>query len=308
MKPRQRAAVNPATLSWARRVAGFSVEDAGKRSGMSADRLTQWEAGKARPTLRQLRLLGKAYRRPSAFFFKSKPPEDPQGIPDFRLLPDGAPAEGDSPALRYEIRRAQSRRQTALEIMSLIGEVARPVVLSAHRADGPERVGDRIRDALGVTIPEQFRWRDQYRALREWTRATERVGVLVLQFSNVELDEARGFSFAESPLSVIALNGKDSPRGRIFTLLHELAHIALGQGGLCDLHEQDEGEWVEPFCNSVAAEALVPRKALLETSEVRNHRRCRSATFRRAKNMPANVSANIALNADSIVHPKFRLA
>ena len=171
-------------------MAGFSAEDAGKRAGTSTNRLTQWEAGESQPTLRQLRLLGKAYRRPSAFFFKSELPEDPPGIADFRLLPGGALGEGDSPSLRYEVRRAQSRRETASEIMALIGEVARPVTLTASREEGPEVVGDRIRDALGVTIPAQFRWPDHYEALREWTRATERVGVLVFQFSNVEVDDA----------------------------------------------------------------------------------------------------------------------
>jgi Zn-dependent peptidase ImmA (M78 family) len=107
--------------------------------------------------------------------------------------------------------------------------------------------------------------------LREWTAAAERAGVLVFQFSGVEVEEARGFSLSERPLPVIALNGKDSPRGRIFTLFHELAHITLDLSGLCDLHESAAEGWVEPFCNAVAGEALVPVPAIRSQPEVAGH-------------------------------------
>jgi Zn-dependent peptidase ImmA (M78 family)/transcriptional regulator with XRE-family HTH domain len=271
MMPRQRAAVTPALLSWARRVAGFSTDQAARKAGTSEARLAEWEAGEGQPTLRQLRLLSKAYRRPTAFFYRSETPPEPPGMPDFRLVQEGALDGGDSPALRYEIRRARIRRETALEITALLGHEPPAVDLAGRREEGPEALGERIRRFLGVGVATQFRWTDHYEALREWTRAAERNGVLAFQFSNVEVSEARGFSFSEHPLPAVALNGKDSPRGRIFTLFHELAHIALGRGGLCDLHDRDQGPWLEPFCNAVAAEALVPRDVLVDLPELGAH-------------------------------------
>jgi Zn-dependent peptidase ImmA (M78 family)/DNA-binding XRE family transcriptional regulator len=272
MIPRLRAIVNPDALNWGRRVAGFSTEDAAKRAGTSRERLEKWESGKAHPTLRQLRLLARAYRRPSAFFFRSELPPEPPGIPDLRLLPEAPFDQGDSPPLLYEIRRVQARRETALEIMGLLGDDPPEVTLRAEQRDGAETVGERLRTFLGVRYGIQYAWRDHYEALREWTRAAERRGILVFQFSDVEVQEARGFSLPNAPLPIVALNGKDSPRGRIFTLMHELAHVALGQAGLCDLHDRDHIDWVEPFCNAVAAEALVPRTQLPLAAEVREHR------------------------------------
>ena len=268
MPSRMRALVNAEALKWARRVAGFTSEDAARRAGTSENRLAQWEAGEAHPTLRQLRLLARAYRRPTAFFYRSELPPEPPGLPDFRLLPDAVMERGNSPALRYEIRRVQARRETALEILALLREVPSEVALRADRGDGPEVVGSSVRQFLAVSMEVQRAWKDHYEALREWTRAVEARGVLVFQFSNVEVEEARGFSVAHPTLPIVALNGKDSPRGRIFTLIHELAHIALGQAALCDLNDHDSAGWVEPFCNAVSAEALVPQASLLASPEV----------------------------------------
>ena len=50
-------------------------------------------------------------------------------------------------------------------------------------------------------------------------------------------------------------------------MLHELVHVALREGGVCDLEEdahRDAGEQeVEVFCNQVAGAALVPQSEFL---------------------------------------------
>ncbi len=266
-----RANVNSEVLAWARRVAGLNVPDAARKAAVRPERLQEWESGDRKPTLRQLRLLAKAYRRPTAFFYRSTLPPDPEEIPDFRLLPELELAMGESPALRYEIRRARGRRLVALEILGLIGETPSQPNLQATRQNGVHAIAERIRAFLGIDLAQQFAWRNRYEALRAWVAATEDREIFVFQFSNVEVAEARGFSISERPLPILALNGKDSVRGRIFTLFHELAHIALDLGGLCDLHESEDRGWVEPFCNSVAAEALVPEGSLLTQGLVRRH-------------------------------------
>ena len=92
----------------------------------------------------------------------------------------------------------------------------------------------------------------------------------MFQVSNVKVPEMRGFSISEYPFPVIGLNGSDSPRGRIFTLIHELVHIIRQQGGICDLHEAEveANEPLESYCNQTAAETLVPVSALLHERPV----------------------------------------
>ena len=141
-------------------------------------------------------------------------------------------------------------------------------------ADAPSALADRLRARVGVNLDTQFGWREQYTALRNWTDAVEACGVLVSQFSDVEVIEARGFSLIDHFFPLVALNGKDAPRAKVFTLFHELAHISLGAAGVCDLHDSgDDGQSrVEIFCNQVAADFLVPSPALLNDLVVARHR------------------------------------
>jgi len=91
--------------------------------------------------------------------------------------------------------------------------------------------------------------------------------VLVFQSTGVDVTEMRGFSINEFSLPVIVLNSADTPNGRVFTLLHEFAHIMLKEGGICDLNEDydlpSEKQRIEVFCNHVAGAALIPRQELL---------------------------------------------
>ena len=68
------------------------------------------------------------------------------------------------------------------------------------------------------------------------------------------------------------MNGSEFTRGRLFTLAHELAHLGLNAGGLCDLHEErrsdDLEDRIEMYCNAVAAAALMPRDAVLSVPAI----------------------------------------
>ena len=86
---------------------------------------------------------------------------------------------------------------------------------------------------------------------------------------SVELETVRGFCIAQKPFPVIVVNPKDSPYGRIFTLIHELVHIALGESVIQNTDFEEENtpnlDPIEVFCNQVAADVLVPENELLET-------------------------------------------
>ena len=104
----------------------------------------------------------------------------------------------------------------------------------------------------------------------------EDAGILSFQFGNVPLKVARGFSVSARTLPAVAANSKDAVHGRVFTLLHEIGHLALRQGGLCDLLEADSasstGPEIEAFCNAVAGAALVPVADLMSRPDVTGHR------------------------------------
>ena len=256
------ALINPELLAWARESAGMALDEAAERSHLRADQLRSWEEGISRPTMNQLRELARVYRRPVTVFYLPKPPKDFDAMRDFRRRPGGVLLH-QSPELHFEIRRAQARRQVAIELCQLLDEPVPKFTFAARVGDDPEGTAHRIRQLLGVGHGEQAAWGTAYQAFNRWRAAVERAGALVFQARSVEPDEARAFSISDTPFPAVVLNVKDrAPQARIFSLLHEFAHIALRQGGVCDLAEE-HAEPAEIFCNRVAGAVLVPRDQLL---------------------------------------------
>lgn len=268
-----RAKVKPELLEWGRASAGFTVEEAAAKAGVKPDQVTDWESGADRPTMNQLRALSRIYKRPISIFYLSKPPHDPGVMHDFRRLP-GEVALVYSPTLRLEIRAAYQRREVALSLLEELEQRPRPFTLRVALGDDPEAAAEHARQALGITYDDQVRWRDERKAYNTWRRAIEDAGVLVFQVVGIPTEEMRAFSIAEDVLPVIAVNVKDKPNGRTFSLIHEFTHLMLHESGLCDFDEDalrpPQEQRVEIFCNHVAGAALVPRERLLREPIVSN--------------------------------------
>jgi Zn-dependent peptidase ImmA (M78 family) len=249
----------------------LSVEAAAAKVQVKPAKVALWESGDARPSIPQLRKLANAYKRPLAVFYLPEPPQGFDALHDFRRLP-GEVAGKQSPELRRAVRQARLRRQTALELHRELEGDPPGFALTATLAEDPEAVGGRLRDFLGVTYDDQVRWRSPYVAFGAWRSALEAHGVAVFQVEDVDTGEMRGFSISESPLPAVVLNISDPISARIFTMLHETVHLALRDGGLCDLDE--EQRWppeelrAEVFSNHVAGAALMPEANLVAEPEV----------------------------------------
>ncbi len=275
------ALVRPDLLVWARESIGFTVEEAAAKLRQPAERLLAWESGAGRPTIAQLRTAASVYKRPLAVFYLSEPPRTFQVMRDFRRLPSDHQAGAYSPELHLAIRTVRARREVALDLLREVGDDPSIPSVPAGSAESVVDLAKAARALLGVPLEKQLGWRDKYKALRGWITALEDLGVLVFQTSLVDLSEMRGFSISDPPLAVVVANAKDSPRGRVFTLLHELVHILLNDGGLCDLRDAKGAHLsaerrTEVFCNQVAAEVLVPTAALLEDIEPDERRGARA--------------------------------
>jgi Zn-dependent peptidase ImmA (M78 family)/DNA-binding XRE family transcriptional regulator len=264
------AKIKPALLVWARNSSGLSVDVAAKKIGVKSERLAAWEMGEARPSIAQLRKAGEVYKRPLAVFFLPEPPKDFRPLSDFRRLPDSAEG-GWSPELRVAVRRAEFQQQVALDLYHALGEDPPAAPVLEETPSDPEQFGDQARALLGVSIRTQVEWTTAHEALSGWSSALEDLGVLVLQAQNINLKEMRGFSLSEGPVPAIVLNGGDSASGRVFTILHEFAHLLLRKTGVCDLHDRRDGaptDKTELFCNAAAASALLPTNAFLKEPAV----------------------------------------
>ena len=273
MSTAERIRVAPAVIIWARQSAGLDPDQAARKLTVSRTTLDGWETGDRPPTIKQLRKAAEAYRRPLAVLLLPSPPTDFSPLQDFRLI--SAADTPQSPELVSEVKRALTQREVFLELdevapMALVQSAQLPMIEQRMSSDA---AGALLREALDLDSVPRALWSRPPDALNYCLRAVETLGVIVIQTQGVEIDELRGFSISEPPHPVIALNGKDFPRPRLFTLFHELAHISLRVGGLCDLHEAETNrvmsqDYTEHYCNSVAASVLMPAHTILRNAAV----------------------------------------
>ena len=257
---------NPSLLEWARESMGYSLEIASQKASVNPEQLASWEAGDLAPSMAQLRTLARLYKRPSAIFYLKNPPRGWDAMRDFRRV-QGATQKDWTPELHSEYRRANEQRESALELLELLSEQS----LTDWKISAPNDetlatlARERLKEHSSLNDPTSPRG---YQRFAYWASALERCGVLVMTSDGVSVSEMRGFSIHADQLPVIMVNGKEAWNGRVFSLLHEYAHLLLQAGGLCDQRVTERPSVpvrvLEARCNAIAASILIPKSMLLQ--------------------------------------------
>jgi Zn-dependent peptidase ImmA (M78 family)/DNA-binding XRE family transcriptional regulator len=281
MPQRSEALIEKELLVWARESIGLDVTEAARRIHVKPESLAQWELGTIRPSIPQARKAASVYKRSLAVFYLPGPPREDFQMQDFRTIPEERRIH-KSPSLHLAIRQVHYKRDTAIQLAEELEDDIPPFDRQLSLRDNSEEMASRIRESLGVDANRQCQWKDIWQALNSWKEIIEQQNVLVFQVSGVTVTEMRGFSVWRKTLPAIALNSKDSPSGRIFTLLHEYIHLLLNTGGLCDdfgtfRAGPSKEEQTEVFCNYLAGRILVPADSLLNEDVVR--RKTKTSTW-----------------------------
>lgn len=254
-------AVNNELLAWARRQAQFDIPDAALVVGQTPDQLTRWERGLDVPSWTTLTKLSAAYGLPIAVFFLSEVPGIAGDSPpaDFRLAPRTYTDPKKSRDLRLAVRRVHGWRQIAGHLNAAYERDIPPTTLEAQPAD----VGAQLRLHLGIDDDIQLSWPSTENALLAWRNAVEDTGVLVFSL-RLDRNVCRGFSLSDGPDPPAIALATEAEQAKIFTILHEYAHLMLRRDGVCDQFQDSTAPGaVERFCNEVAANALMPETVLV---------------------------------------------
>ena len=255
------ANINTDMLTWARERSGISVPDFARRCGISEERLREWESGERKLTFNQAMRFAEKAHVPFGYLFLAKPPEEVLPIPDLRTL-EGQGVQRPSAELLDLVKLMMQRQEWYREYLQQHFAQANPYVGRASYSDSVESIVEDIRACLGVEPhPTRGKWDDYYRDL---VQRIESLGILVMRQGNLghhsrplNVDEFRGFAIVDEYAPIIFVNHSDALGARLFTLIHELCHIWIGQSGISDgntnTHRQEE-----VLCNAVAAEFLVP--------------------------------------------------
>lgn len=260
-----RVEVKPDLLRWAL-----------DRSRMDTDTaryatFSRWASGEGLPvTFKQLETFAHATHTPLGYLFLDEPPIEEVPIPDFRTLGNQGVSQ-PSPNLLDTIHEAQARQDWYRRYAAEQELPALRMFGSVSIGTPAETVADEIRRELDFGMDRRARFGSWEVALRQLIDSIERTGVLVMVSGIVgsnthrvlDPDEFRGFALGDPLASLVFVNGADTKSAQIFTLIHELAHIWLGESALSDA--QMAGQTAsdhEQWANRVAAEVLVPISAI----------------------------------------------
>lgn len=261
------AYITPSILAWARERAQLSLDILSAKLSVNIEKVEMWEKGEAKPTFKQAQTVAKILQVPFGYLFLAQPPKESLPIPDLRTINDTTPSE-ISPTFKALLNDIDRKQQWYKEYILESGEESLPFIGQFSPNDSIETVVVHMRETLGWTsgFASSANVKEEY--IRDISNKAEKVGILVMRNSilgnntgkHLSVNEFRGFAISDTHAPVIFINTSDAKSAQIFTLAHELAHLWIGESGISavDLHKQDNNE-IEKFCNSIAAELLVPK-------------------------------------------------
>ena len=261
--------LQPTVLRWARLRAGLSEADLADKIGVSKFAVAAWEANGSLE-IKFIERFAAATKTPLGFLFLAEPPKESLPVSDFRTVNAKRPA---IPSRRLLSIIYQCQRRQDWYRQYLISNGARPLpFVGKFTPDAPiEQVAKEISATIKLG-PEynqdSEKWED---AMRRSIESIEDAGILINKVGFAEnythnklsVKEFRGFALSDAFAPLIFVNGADAPAAQMFTMAHEIVHIWLGESGVSNLNQTYSGAYkIEQFCNSVAAEILVPDDAL----------------------------------------------
>jgi Zn-dependent peptidase ImmA (M78 family) len=270
------APATPSVIAWAIRESGYSLSALAILLQLPEQEIDSWTQGN-RPELNKLQAFADVVKRPFSAFLLPEPPVALEPLVKFRSASSGK-KRNLFPEERRRIREA-ARLQDVTSWLVREMKVPLPDVPSASTEREPEDVAHALRTRLKVPIETQLSWSSSSEALHAWRQAVEALGVTVLMLPMGE-ESCRGFCIWDDAAPFIAINTAWLPEARIFTLFHELAHLATRTNSACAEDDaprsSNAGDRAERWCERVAAAVLLPSLALSDVLEERASRAAQS--------------------------------
>jgi len=256
---------NRNNIKWAIQRAGVELEDL----LLSFPKLNEWINEESDPTVKQLEKLTKKLHVPFGYMFSDDLPEEKLTIPLFRT--DKDPSSKVSLNLYHTIQILKDRQLWLTEYMKESNYEKLPFVGKYNLDTEYLTVVNDIRETLDLNRNWASKHPTWERTLDFLTYKIEEAGVIVTFNGIVEnntkrkisVEECRGFVLVNEYAPFLYINSGDTKAAQMFTLIHELAHIWLGESAVFDLSNMlPADDPLELLCDQIAAEFLVPGKLL----------------------------------------------
>ena len=261
--------INREVIEWAIVRAGKDLEE----FYLSNPKVEEWVKGDTNPTLKQLEKFTHKVHVPFGYMFYKKPPMEEIPIPFFRTGKKNPHADKVSLNVYNTIQIVQERQIWLTEHLKDLGcedleFVGKFDVKTSHRT-----IVHDIRRTLGLSLDWASKHNTWEETLNHLTILIEEIGIIV-NFNGVvgnntrrviQPSECRGFVLVNKKAPFLFINSTDAKAAQMFTIVHELAHIWIGEtAGFDNKQMLPADDPIELLCDQVAAEFLVPKKYLID--------------------------------------------
>lgn len=259
--------IKPEIINWILQTIQFNSV-----ASSAVEQLYIWQNGEKTPTFNQVEAISKKINIPFGYFFLDKPPVEECPIVEYRTVKSNTIQEPSRNLLETQDLMTDIQEWMVNYVIEN-GQDELAYVGSVSCKDSVDVIANDIRKKLSLekewyststTVADSFRF---------IKGILDNIGILVMTNGIVgnntrrklDVEEFRAFTMVNKYVPLIFINTCDSDAGKLFSILHEVAHIWLGVNSFYNDNVSvgiEESE-IEKLCNAVAAELLVPEDSFL---------------------------------------------
>lgn len=259
--------INPILITWAISRAGFDLDTFLDNNPT----VQKWIEEVKKPTVKQLESFAHKVHIPFGYLFLSEPPKESIPFPFFRT--------GNQKTAKVSlnvfdtIQILQKRQDWITEYLQDNEHAPLSYVGRFNEFASAKEVVEDIRNTLELQPNWACNFVNWEETLAFITSKIEGIGVFINFNGIVEnnthrpisVEECRGFVLVNQYAPFMFINAADAKAAQLFTIVHELAHVWLGESaGFDNQNLMPADDPLEKLCDAVAAEFLVPANSLFE--------------------------------------------
>lgn len=243
---------NPNILPNVLRARSLTPEQLSRRLEIKPAELNRELGREPEPGQGILNRIAKELGVPPFTFFMERAPALHDVIADFRA-PTAAPTAKTKETIQ-SIQFAEGVQRALKQDSGRVADLPRLVAtLNTH----VDTFAQQAREYFGISLEDQLEAKDANAFYLICRKKIEDRGIFVLHDSFPEQDGS-GFCLSDDRHPVVVVNTRRQNKGRrLFTLIHELAHVLMGKTGISDPFITKNT--TEKICNRFAGSFLVPK-------------------------------------------------
>lgn len=254
--------INKDIIEWAIIRNGNSLEEFYAQNS----NVESWIKGEKFPTVKQLENFTHKVHVPFGYMFLSTPPNETISLPFFRT---GKNITENKVSLNvyHTIQIIQDRQNWLTEYLEELSFPNLDFVGKFNIKNNFTEIVNDIRTVLRLELDWASKHNNWEQALDYLTNKIEESGIIVT-FNGIvgtnthriiDVNECRGFVLVNKKVPFLFINSADAKAAQMFTIIHELAHVWLGESaGFDNINMIPANDPIEILCDKVAAELLVP--------------------------------------------------